>query len=43
MKELELRKIIDDLKREILLLNKKIATIDERHYKEDIKKLTNPR
>ena len=43
MKELELRKIIDDLKREILLLNKKIAKIDERHYKEDIKKLTNPR
>jgi hypothetical protein len=38
MKEHELRRIIDDLKREILLLNKKIATIDERHYKEDIKK-----
>ena len=37
MSELELRKIIDDLKREILLLNKKITTIDERHYKEDIK------
>ena len=42
MSELELKKIIDDLKREILLLNKKIATIDERHYKEDIKNLTNP-
>jgi hypothetical protein len=41
MKEYELRRIIDDLKREILLLNKKIATIDERHYKEDIKNLTN--
>ena len=41
MSETQLRKIIDDLKREILLLNKKIATIDERHYKEDIKNLTN--
>jgi hypothetical protein len=38
MKEHELRRIIDDLKREILLLDKKIAAIDERHYKEDIKK-----
>jgi|TARA_B110000483_G_scaffold178333_1_gene210899 hypothetical protein len=42
MSEFELKKIIDDLKREILLLNKKIARIDERHYKEDIINLTNP-
>jgi hypothetical protein len=42
MSEFELKKIIDDLKREILLLNKKITRIDERHYKEDIINLTNP-
>ena len=42
MSEFELKKIIDDLKREILLLNKKIARIDERHYKENIINLTKP-
>lgn len=41
MNESQLKRIIDDLKREIKSLERKIAQINERHYKEDIKKLTN--
>ena len=40
MSESQLKKIIDDLRREIISLKNKIAQINERHYKEDIKKLT---
>ena len=43
MSESQLKKIIDDLKREISLLKNKIAQMNERHYKEDIKKLTSRR
>ena len=35
MRESQLVKIIDDLKRELLTIKKRLAKIDERHYKND--------
>jgi hypothetical protein len=37
MKEADLIKIIDDLKRELVLIKDKLIKIDDRHYKNDLK------